>query len=225
MSTTSNTGHATIADRVAQLHEGIAGRLPTEVLDAFGAEQARLEAGGVPAAVAVPGDAMRDADLLDVHGAPTTLAKVISGRGAVVVLYRGAWCPFCNLTLRAYQENLVPHLDQRGIPLVAISPQKPDGSLSMQEKNELTFIVLSDPGNQVASALGVLSAPDDGARAAQQAIGLDLAATNADGTHGIPMPTVAIVDGDGIIRWIDVHPNYTTRTEVADIVDALHALE
>jgi peroxiredoxin len=225
MTTTSNTGHATIADRVAQLHQGIAGRLPAEVLDAFGAEQARLDAGGVPAAVAVPGDAMRDADLLDVHGAQTTLAKVISGRGAVLVLYRGAWCPFCNLALRAYQENLVPHLDQRGIPLVAISPQKPDGSLSMQEKNELTFIVLSDPGNQVAGALGVLTAPDDGARAAQQAIGLDLAAANADGTHGIPMPTVAIVDGAGIIRWIDVHPNYTTRTEVADIVDALHALD
>jgi peroxiredoxin len=225
MTTTSNTGHATIADRVAQLHQGIAGRLPAEVLDAFGAEQARLDAGGVPAAVAVPGDAMRDADLLDVHGAPTTLAKVISGRGAVLVLYRGAWCPFCNLALRAYQENLVPHLDQRGIPLVAISPQKPDGSMSMQEKNELTFIVLSDPGNQVAGALGVLTTPDDGARTAQQAIGLDLAAANANGTHGIPMPTVAIVDGAGIIRWIDVHPNYTTRTEVADIVDALHALD
>jgi peroxiredoxin len=223
--TTSNTDHATIADRVAQLRHGIADQLPAEVLDAFGAEQARLEAGGVPAGVAVPGDAMRDADLLDVHGAPTTLAKVISGRSAVMVLYRGAWCPFCNLTLRAYQENLVPHLDQRGIPLVAISPQKPDGSLSTQEKNELTFIVLSDPGNQVAGALGVLTAPDDGARAAQHAVGLDLASANADGTHGIPMPTVAIVDGAGIIRWIDVHPNYTTRTEVVDIVDALHALD
>ena len=47
---------------------------------------------------------------------------------------------------------------------------------------------------------------------------------NADGTHGVPMPTVVIVDGTGIIRWIDVHPDYTTRTEVADIIDALSAL-
>jgi hypothetical protein len=38
------------------------------------------------------------------------------------------------------------------------------------------------------------------------------------------MPTVLIVDSSGIIRWIDVHPNYTARTEVADIVDALSAL-
>ena len=36
---------------------------------------------------------------------------------------------------------------------------------------------------------------------------------------------VVVVDGAGIIRWIDVHPNYTTRTEVADIVDALRVLD
>jgi peroxiredoxin len=202
----------------------MAGHLPEDVLNAFGAEQAALQAGGVPAGVAVPGDALPDAQLLDVHGAPTTLAEAVSGRSAVLVLYRGAWCPYCNLALRAYQEDLVPQLDQRDIPLLAISPQKPDGSLSTQEKNELSFTVLSDPGNQVAAALGVLTAPSDDAGAAQRSLGLDLSEANADGTNGLPMPTVLIVDSSGIIRWIDVHPNYTARTEVADIVDALSAL-
>lgn len=145
MTSTADTNHATIADRVAQLQRGMAGQLPDEVLNVFGAEQARLQAGGLPIGVAVAGDAMPDAQLLDVHGAATTLAKAVGGRSAVVVLYRGAWCPYCNLALRAYQEDLVPQLAQRGIALVAISPQKPDGSLSMQEKNELSFTVLSDP--------------------------------------------------------------------------------
>jgi peroxiredoxin len=216
--------NATIADRVAQLHQGMAGRLPAHVQDAFGAEQADLQASGVPAGVAAPGNTMPDAQLLDVHGEPTTLARAVGGRSAVVVLYRGAWCPYCNLTLRAYQEDLVPQLAQRGIALVAISPQKPDGSLSMQEKNGLTFTVLSDPGNQVAAGLGVLTAPTDDARAAQRVLGLELSEANADGTHGVPMPTVALVDRTGIIRWIDVHPNYSTRTEVADILDALSAV-
>ena len=106
---------------------------------------------------------------------------------------------------------------------MAISPQKPDGSLSTQVKNELSFIVLSDPGNQIATALGVLTTPSDDARGAQRTLGLDLSEVNADGAYGIPMPTVVIVDSAGIIRWVDVHPDYTTRTEVADIVDALSA--
>jgi peroxiredoxin len=220
-SDTADTNYATIADRVAQLQQGMAGQLPAQVLDAFGAEQADLQASGVPAGVGAPGAIMPDGQLLDVHGEPTTLAEAIGGRSAVVVLYRGAWCPYCNLALRAYQEVLVPQLARRGIALVAISPQKPDGSLSMREKNGLTFTVLSDPGNQIAAGLGVLTAPTDNARAAQRVLGLALSEANADGTDRVPMPTVAIVDGTGVIRWIDVHPNYTTRTEVADILDAL----
>jgi len=35
---------------------------------------------------------------------------------------------------------------------------------------------------------------------------------------------VLILDRDGVIRWIDVHPNYTTRTESADILAALTVL-
>jgi peroxiredoxin len=138
-----------------------------------------------------------------------------------VVLYRGAWCPYCNITLRTYQSELVPELSRRGVALVAISPQRPDGSLTMQEKNGLTFTVLSDPGNQVARAAGVLSAPSSPVRAAQLRLGLDLTTANADGTAGIPMPTTMIVDADHMVGWVDVHPDYTTRSEPGQILAAL----
>ena len=225
MTSTADTNHLTIAERVARFQQEMAGQLPQDVADAFGAEQARLRDGGVPSGVAAPGTPMPDGQLLDVHGEPTTLARSVGGRSAVVVLYRGAWCPYCNLALRAYQEQLVPVLAQRDVALVAISPQKPDGSLSSQEMNALSFTVLSDPGNQVAAGLGVLTAPSDDARAAQRSLGLELREANADGTHGLPMPTVTIVDSAGTVRWIDVHPDYTTRTEVADIIEALNRLE
>jgi len=221
MTTSTDANPTTIADRVAKMHEAMAGQIPDAVFGAFGAEQAGLDARGVPTGIAEPGDTLGDFDLLDVHGAPTTLSSTLGGRTAVVVLYRGAWCPYCNLALRAYQDDLAPTLAGNGIGLVAISPQKPDGSLSAQQKNELTFTVVSDPGNTIATRLGVMTAPTDDAQAAQRAIGFDLPAANADGTYGVPMPTVVIVDATGVIRWIDVHPNYTTRTEVSDILAAL----
>jgi peroxiredoxin len=110
------------------------------------------------------------------------------------------------------------------VPLIAISPQAPDGSLSMQQKHDLAFAVLSDPGNRVAHGLGILTAPSDEARAAQLQLGLDLTTVNADGTLAVPMPTAAILDAGHTIRWIDVHRNYGTRTEPAEIVDALDRL-
>jgi peroxiredoxin len=224
MTTAADANPTTIADRVAKMHEAMAGEMPDEVFGAFRAEHADLDASGVPTGIAETGDTLGDFDLLDVHGAPITLSSTLGGRPAVVVLYRGAWCPYCNLALRAYQDGLAQTLADNGIELVAISPQKPDGSLSAQQKNELTFTVVSDPGNTIATRLGVMTAPTEDAKAAQRAIGFDMTAANADGTYGVPMPTVVIVDATGVIRWIDVHPNYTTRTEVSDILAGLHTL-
>ncbi|ONI87026.1 peroxiredoxin [Actinosynnema sp. ALI-1.44] len=215
------TTEHTIAEQVEAMQQDMGRQIPDEVLAAFGSEQASLDAAGVPDGVATPGTAMPDGDLLDAHGTSTTLTAARNGKPAVVVTYRGAWCPYCNITLRTYQDQLVPALAERGVELIALSPQKPDGSLSMAEKNDLTFTVLSDPGNQIAGKLGVLTAPTADARRAQETMGIDLPAVNADESHGIPMPTVVIVDADGTIRWIDVHPNYTTRTETVDIITAL----
>lgn len=220
----SPSSSPSIAEQVTALNTAMAAQAPAEVLGVFAEEQAALNAAGVPAGVTAPGVPMPDGDLLDVHGAPATLATARAGRPAVVVFYRGAWCPYCSLTLRTYQEQLVPALAERGVQLIAVSPQKPDGSLSAQEAGQLTFSVLSDPGNQLATALGILTRPSDDARQAQAALGLDVSAVNADGTAGLPMPTTVLVDAEGVIRWIDVHPDYTTRTEPQQVLDALSAL-
>jgi peroxiredoxin len=138
-----------------------------------------------------------------------------------VVFYRGAWCPYCNVALRTYQRELAAELDERGVVMIAVSPQKPDGSLSIVEANALTYTVLSDPGNRIGRALGIVTRSDDEVLRAQVSLGVDLTEVNADGTQDIVMPTVALVDDRGVLRWIDVHPDYTTRTEPARILAAL----
>jgi peroxiredoxin len=212
------TAASTITDRVAEMHASMAAQPPDEVMGAFGREQAALAAAGVPDGVATAGTQIPDASLLDVHGSPTTLYAATADRTAVLVFYRGAWCPYCNIALSAYQQHLLPQLTGRGIGLVAISPQTPDGSLSMQDKHDLAFTVVSDPGNTIARGLGILTQPSDEARAAQLQLGLDLTTVNADGTIALPMPAVVIADASHVVRWIDVHPDYSTRTEPAQIL-------
>jgi peroxiredoxin len=193
---------------------------PPSAFDREQQQLAELEPGGVIAL----GAQLPDAELLDVHGAATTLLRTLGGRRAVVIFYRGAWCPFCNMALSAYQTGLLPALIERGVGLVAVSPQKPDGSLTMQEKNELSFTVVSDQRNELATAAGILTAPSEEARAKQLELGLDLTAINADGTTTLPMPTTAILEPDGTVRWIDVHPDYATRSEPVEILAALDTL-
>ena len=190
------------------------------VMAAFAADQAALDARRCARlAFGALGTVMPDGDLLDVHGAPTSLAQLAradaprwwcstAGRGAPTATSRCAptrpsWCR---------------HSADRGVELIAISPQKPDGSLTAAESNELTYSVASDPGNQLAAALGILTEASADALAGQVKLGLDVTEVNADGARTLPMPTVVVVDAAGIIRWIDVHPNYATRSEVPDIL-------
>jgi peroxiredoxin len=212
---------ASIAEQVSALRAGRPPRPEGEALNPFEQEQARLAASALPEGVITPGSTLGDIELLDVHGAATTLYAAIGGRDAVIAFYRGAWCPYCNIALWTYQTELLPGLVDRGVALIAISPQKPDGSLTMEEKNTLSFTVLSDPGNQLARQVGIVTAPSADALATQLSRGMDLREHNADGTAELPMPTTLILGWDRVVRWVDVHPDYTTRSEPADILVAL----
>ncbi len=217
---------ASIAEQLGDFEAVAVKQLPADVWATFSAMQAALNTAGIPARAAAPGTQLPDAKLIDARGASTSLHTVTDGRPLVMVFYRGAWCPYCNITLKAYQEQLLPELTERGVGLVAISPQRPDGSLSMQQKNELAYPVLSDPGNVLAGQLGILAPPRSAdVRAAHDLLGFNLTAVNADGTDSLPMPTPVLADAGNTIRWIDVHPNYATRTEVADILNALSLVQ
>ena len=221
----SSTAPTTIADQVAEMQAAAGDRLPPDVAATFARSLAELTAAGVPTGAAVAGTEVSDVALLDAHSTPTSLYSAAADRPAVLVFYRGAWCPYCNIALKAYREQLHPALVDRGVALLALSPQKPDGSLSAQEKNELPFPVLSDPGNALAGELGILMADrSDDVRAAQEKLGLKLEDVNADATDTLPLPTVVLIDTEHRIRWIDIHPNYTTRTEAGDIIAAVDAL-
>jgi peroxiredoxin len=105
--------------------------------------------------------------------------------------------------------------------LVAISPQSPDESLSTVEKAALEFTVLSDPGSRLADRIGIAFQQADDVLAAQRTLGLDLTKVNAEGAVRLPRPTVVVVDPYRIVRFVDVQPDYTARTEVPEIIAAL----
>jgi peroxiredoxin len=154
-------------------------------------------------------------------GKPVGLEDLVATSPAVLVFYRGGWCPYCNLALRTYQRELLPQLDAWHATLAAISPQTPDQSLSTAEKAALDFQVLSDPGSRLARRIGIAFEQAEEVLAAQRRLGLDLAHVNEEGSTLLPMPTVLIVDPNRTVRFAEVHPDYTARTEVADIAAAL----
>jgi peroxiredoxin len=215
---------ATIREQSAQLKAAAAGRLPGEVVAVFDRSIRDLLEQGVPSGALQVGDVLEPFALDDATGAPVTLDQLVETGPAVIVFYRGGWCPYCNLALRTYQRELLPELNALGARLVAISPQSPDQSLSTAEKAGLEFPVLSDPASRLARRIGISFQQQDEVLAAQRKLGLDLAQVNAEGSVNLPRPTVLIVDEDRTVRFVDIQPDYTARTEVADILAALAGL-
>jgi peroxiredoxin len=126
--------------------------------------------------------------------------------------------------LQAYQA-ILPEINALGASLVAVSPQTPEYSLSMAEKHQLGFTLLSDAGNRVARQYGLvfaLGAPLR--RVYREKFGVDLQDYNADDSYELPMPGTFVVTPDGIIRLAFVDPDYTQRLEPGDIIQKLREL-
>jgi peroxiredoxin len=211
----------TIQEQSDALKAASAQRLPPAVLETFTRDQAAWRTKGRPADAVAVGDVLSDFTLPDATGHDVSLSELVADGPAVLVFYRGGWCPYCNLALHQYQSELVPQLPAYGATLAAISPQKPDQSLSTAEKHDLQFAVLSDSGARVARTLGIAFEPAEDVLDAQRALGLDIRDGNADGSPELPMPTVLVVDADRSVRFVDVHADYTSRTEVSAILAAL----
>ena len=107
---------------------------------------------------------------------------------------------------------------------MAVSPEEPLHLREMAEQENLAFPVLHDSGGAVARAYGLnFTLPED-LQAIYRSFGIDLPALNGDGAWQLPMPARYIVDPEGTIRYARVHPDYTTRPEPDEILDALGAL-
>jgi peroxiredoxin len=166
------------------------------------------------------GELAPDFTLPDALNRTVTLSELLKQGPVVLTFYRGVWCPYCNLELRAYQQTL-PQFQALGTSLVAISPQTPDLSLSTEEKNELTFAVVSDVGNQVAREYGLVFPLDETVRALHQQMGANLPTYNGDESWELPMPGTFLIDQTGTVRLAFVDPNYTHRLDPSIVLTQL----
>ncbi|KAJ0418532.1 redoxin domain-containing protein [Aspergillus carlsbadensis] len=196
---------------------------PQPVLDTFSAGVTELKATFDPAKAIQPGQKFPSFTLPSATGAPVSSADLLAQGPLLISFYRGEWCPFCNLELRALQ-TLLPELKARNVSLVAINPQLPDASLSTAEKNALEFPVLSDVGNKLARELGVVWAQPKSFGPIFQGFGVDWEKSYGDALLEVPIPATVLVDAAGVVREVFVDADYTKRLEPATALEWIDKL-
>jgi peroxiredoxin len=194
------------------------GPATAEMMAADNASLAPLAAKAVKA-----GDRFPSLALTDHLGRSVDIAALARTQPVVVTFYRGGWCPYCNMELRAYQKAL-PEIERLGARLIAVSPESPDDTLSTAEKNDLAFTVVSDTGGRLADALGIRFELSPAVKDYFVKAGHDLPARNAEDRWALPMPATYLVAKSGRIALAHVDPDYRKRLEPQTVVAALAGL-
>lgn len=199
-------------------------RVGEQIASLIGGDIESLRGSGILDRTVRAGDVLPSATALrDAHDRPFDLAALVATKPVILTFYRGGWCPYCNLELRAYQA-LLAAIEAEGAALVAVSPEQPDHSLTTAQKNALSFTVLSDVGGALASALGIRFTLSEAVKPFYEKAGHALPERNGDGTWALPMPATFVIETDGRIAAAFVEPDYRRRLDPDDALAALRAI-
>lgn len=211
----------TYSTKLSELRSQLQEMVPAEKLAVFDRDAEQLQKDYPPALKVSIGQKAPAFTLKNALGEVVELYQILKTHKVVLVFYRGSWCPYCNLQLRLYQE-FVDDFHSLGAVLVAISPQNADSSLSIKEKNELLFEVLSDPGNLAALQYTTIIKYGEEPFKAMEELGYDFDSFYFDDTREIPIPAVFVIEQDGKVVFAKTEGgDYRNRTEMEEIIEAL----
>jgi len=205
-----------------ELKRKLQNMLPDDVLEVFAMDAEALHKKHTSILKLRVGDIAPDFTLSNAVDERFNLYEVLRTSRVVITFYRGTWCPYCNLILNQYQ-SVLPEIKEAGAILVAISPQTPDESLNMKEKNRLQFEVLSDNGNLIAKKFTTVHPNPKETLRKMAELGYDYDSYNSDEKSEIPVPATFIIEKDRKVSFAKSEgADYRNRVEASEIINALN---
>lgn len=215
-----NPPQQSVTEELKNLEEKSSSQTPKEVLEAGRKGNEELRASGILKTALNVGGKMPAFTLADATGQAVRSDELLKEGNLVIVFYRGAWCPFCNLYLRGLQKHL-PEIKAKGGNLIAISGETPDNSLSVEQKNNLEFKVLSDPHFDTARKFGIVYQVPKPVNDVVLSYGLDFREYYQTEESELPLSATYVVNQKGEIVYAFLEPDYKKRADPAVLIEAL----
>lgn len=197
--------------------------LPKKVKMKMASEAEKLAKSTILESIPQKGEKLPEFCLVNSFGEARKLEDIRKYGPVIVTFYRGSWCPYCNLELRAYQE-VIDEINSLGATLVAITPELPDASLTTLEKRKLKFEVLSDVDSKYIKQIGLSFRLSKKLQEIYKKFRMDVAAHNGNDDYTLPIPATYIVDKHGTIIYSFADSDYTKRADPAEIINQLKEL-
>ena len=146
-------------------------------------------------------------------------------RPAVLLTFRGGWCPYCNMYL-SDMRHAIPLIREMGVDVLFLSGDRAEllfESLKMETQEDivdLDYTILSDADAQAAIALGIAFKASQRTMNGRMKKGQDIDGSSMR-THGVlPVPAVFAIDADGVIQFAYTNADYSVRLPADELIAA-----
>lgn len=191
---------------------------PKEVLETIGGFIGGLSESGIAEKALKKGDTVPNFSLQDDAGNTVSLQELTKDKPLILSFNRGNWCPFCNIEYAAWQKEQA-NLDKANFAM--IMPQLQERSAQVKTEKGLTYRILADKGNKVATQFGLKFQFTGPLQDIHKAFGMDIPAHNGDSTFELPISATYVIDQNQQVKYAYVNPNWMERAEPSNILSHL----
>jgi len=210
----------TLTEQLKEYADNSATRIPDAAQGIMRSAIDELETTDILENATKTGDQFPAFTLPNAEGTPVALEGLLKEGKVVLTFYRGGWCPYCNIALKALQ-NVLPEIKAKGATLVAITPETPDNTLSTQEKNELDFQVVTSENNELARSLGLVYTLPENLVTLYKKFGIDLVESQGNEANELPIAATYIIEQNGKVSYHYLAEDYKLRADPLDVIAAL----
>jgi len=197
--------------------------IPEDVLGIMVSAMEKLVNSGIADRARKAGDRAPLFAIENLAGEEVILSALLRKGPVIINFYRGVWCPYCNIELKAW-DRAMPEVRALGAELVSISPNLREKSAAFAAENPFDFKILSDRNNRVAKEYGLVFELARELRPIYEKFGINLPEYDGNERYELPIPATYVVAGDGIIRHAFVNADYTQRMEPDEVITILQGM-
>lgn len=175
------------------------------------------------------GEAAPRFEVRRVDGSPFRFDPAALERPAILITFRGGWCPYCNMHLSELR-HVIPEIRDLGIDVYFLSGDRPDrlyASLAADTQEDIDgrgYAILSDADAQAAVALGIAFRASDRTISALRERGDDIEDSSMARHVVLPVPAVFAIGTDGIIAFAYAEPDYKVRLPADELLEVARRL-
>ncbi|CAM4230989.1 peroxiredoxin-like family protein [Gillisia limnaea] len=160
------------------------------------------------------GEKIPEIEITSAESRKISLGELVRNQPAILLFYRGGWCPFCNAHLAEVGE-ITAEIKALGYQIIAVSPDSPEQLKASLAEQDLDYELFSDADGTLTQAMGL-------AFKSPEKYGSMLGNVSGGKNTGfLPVPALFVLGTEGTILFEYISPNYKQRIAAPLLLEVL----